>query len=96
MDKRKNNGGNSTKAKGVDRRKNQYKDVLDDALDVEDLKNVLKMLKVKAVIDKDIPAAKIILEYYLGKPLQTIDQNTNVTMNDFDIKKVLNFDKPKS
>ena len=35
MDKRKNNGGNSTKAKGADKRKNEYKDVVKSVVTVE-------------------------------------------------------------
>ena len=92
MDKRKNNGGNSTKSKGVDKRKNAYKDVLEDALTKDDIQSVVKMLFAKA-LEKDIPAAKIIMEYYLGKPLQTIDQNNTHIIEDFDIKKLYGEDK---
>lgn len=88
MDKRKNNGGNSTKAKGVDRRKNEYKNVLEDALTHEQLTQVVKMLFTKARADEDVPAAKLLLEYYLGKPTQTIEQNNTHTIQDFDITKL--------
>ena len=90
MDKRKNNGGNSTKAKGIDKRKNEYKNILNDALTINELTGVVKMLHKKAVNDLDVPAAKIILEYYLGKPVQTIDQNTSLNINDFDLSKLYN------
>ena len=70
-DKRKNNGGNSTKSKGVDKRKNAYKDILDKALTEQDLEDVIIMLHNKAIIQDDTAAAKIILEYYLGKPKET-------------------------
>ncbi len=40
-----------------------------------------------------IAAAKIIIEYACGKPKETVD--TNVTVNQLDIKDVLNFGKPK-
>lgn len=78
MDKRKNNGGNSTKAKGLDRRKNTYKHILDDALSEKDLLEVVRMLKSKSVNDEDVAAAKILLEYYIGKPTQQMDINANV------------------
>tara|TARA_B110000879_G_C10804788_1_gene368003 strand:+ start:262 stop:546 length:285 start_codon:yes stop_codon:yes gene_type:complete len=94
MDKRKNNGGNSTKAKGIDRRKNPYKDILNDALSEEQLLEVVRMLHNKATKDFDVAASKILMEYYLGKPVQTIDQNNTHTVNDFNIKDLLKFDKP--
>jgi len=95
MDKRKDNGGHSTKAKGVDKRKNQYKDALSLAGDVESVSKVLEMLYSKAVDKKDTNAAKIYLAYYLGNPQQSIEQNNTHTMNDFNIKDLLKFDNPK-
>ena len=74
-DGRKNNGGNSTKAKGLDRRKSPYKDVINNVITYEKLESVLKMLLGKAIEEEDIPAAKILLEYSLGKPKETKDVN---------------------
>jgi hypothetical protein len=73
MDKRKFNGGNSTKAKGVDKRKNEYKDIVNKVITTEKLSQVLNMLFNKAVDHDDVPAAKILLEYSLGKPKETKD-----------------------
>jgi len=77
MDKRKNNGGNSTAAKGFDKRKNQYKEVLEQALEPKDIVNVIKMLHDKSINEEDTAASKILLEYYIGKPNQSIDVTTN-------------------
>jgi hypothetical protein len=77
MDKRKNNGGNSTAAKGFDKRKNQYKEVLEQALEPKDIVNVIKMLHDKSINEEDTAAAKILLEYYIGRPNQSIDVTTN-------------------
>lgn len=77
MDKRKNNGGNSTKSKGVDKRKNPYKDVINDVVTYDELAKVLKMLLGKAIIEEDVPAAKLLLEYSLGKPKETKDITIN-------------------
>ena len=81
MDKRKNNGnnGHSTKAKEgtIDKRKNEYKDALSEASTKQDVINVITMIRDKAVKDQDIPAAKIFLEYYLGKPKDSLDVTTN-------------------
>ena len=86
MDKRKLNGGHSTKAKGIDKRKNEYKSVLENALKPDELKNVIQMLYKKSINDFDVPASKILLEYYLGKPKETIETTHNV--NDFNIKEL--------
>ena len=85
---RESNGGHSTKTKGVDKRKNKYKDVLNDTLTKDDLKDVILMLFNKSIKDQDITAAKILMEYYLGKPTQTIEQKNSHTINDFDIRKL--------
>jgi len=92
LDKRKENGGHSTKAKGIDKRKNQYKNVLEDALTSDDLKNVILMLFQKSIEKKDVQAAKILMEYYLGKPKETIETTHNI--NDFNIKDIVRF-KPE-
>ncbi|MBC8303970.1 MAG: hypothetical protein H8E55_50445 [Pelagibacterales bacterium] len=78
-DNRKNNGnkGHSTKAKGVDKRKNEYKDVVKSVVTVEKLADVLKMLLGKAIEEQDIPASKLLLEYSLGKPTETKDITIN-------------------
>ena len=76
MDKRKNNGGNSTKAKGLDKRKNIYKDAL-EVLTIDKLKEVLTMLHNKAVKEDDTAAGKILLEWYLSKPTASTDLTTN-------------------
>lgn len=78
MDGRKNNGGNSTKSKdGFDKRKNEYRTALEQASSVDDVVAVIKAVKQKAIDKKDIQAAKLFLEYYLGKPKETMDVTTN-------------------
>jgi hypothetical protein len=77
-DKRKLNGGHSTKAKGVDGRKNKYKEALDLASTPEDVVKVIKKLKEIATIKGDVQAIKLFLEYYLGKPKETIDLDAKV------------------
>ena len=72
MDKRKQNGGHSTKAKGVDKRKNAYKNALSEASTVEEVKEVIINLKNLAKGD-DLQAIKLFLAYYLGNPKDTIE-----------------------
>jgi len=93
MDKRKNNGGNSTKSKGVDKRKNQYLELLDKASTKEEVVEVIQKLKDIATTKGDVQAIKLFLEYYLGKPKETID-NTH-SFNNFDIKELFKFDNDK-
>jgi len=93
MDKRKNNGGNSTKALGIDKRKNQYTELLELASTPEEVTEVLKKLKEIATTKGDVQAIKLFLEYYLGKPKETIDQNLN--LNSFSIKDLFKFDSNK-
>lgn len=73
MDKRKENGGHSTKAKGIDKRKNVYREVIAESQTPEHVKAVLNMVRDKAIAEQDIAAAKLYLEYTLGKPDQTIE-----------------------
>jgi hypothetical protein len=93
MDKRKENGGHSTKALGVDKRKNKYLELLDEASTPEEVVGVIKKLKEIATIKGDVQAIKLFLEYYLGKPKETIDQNVN--LNNFSLKDIIDFDKTK-
>ena len=77
MDKRKQNGGHSTKTKGADKRKNEYKDIVKSVVTVEKLAEVLTMLLGKAIDEQDIPASKLLLEYALGKPTEKKDITIN-------------------
>ena len=82
MDKRKENGGHSTKAKDgkVDKRKNKYGEALDNAHTEGDVEKVINMVRDKALKDKDIQAGKLYLEYYVGKPKEGLDLTTNGEM----------------
>ena len=81
MDKRKNNGGHSTKAKaGFDKRKNQYRKALEEACTKEDVIEVIKMVKNKAIQKQDVKAAQLFLEYYVGIPKESLDVTTDGEM----------------
>lgn len=94
MDKRKFNGnkGHSTKAKGLDRRKSEYKQVLNTSLTPTELSDVVKVLYNKAIQDKDVPACKLLLEYYLGKPTQKVEQQSTITTEPFSVKDLIKFE----
>ena len=97
MDKRKLNGnkGHSTKSKsGIDKRKNEYRSALEQAATVEDVIEVIKMVHTKAVTKQDIKAAQLFLEYYLGKPNQSIDINSSEGFS-INVKELFKFDNDK-
>lgn len=61
-----------------------------DAITVPE--TVWKMLYAK-VLDSDVNAIKTWLQYRYGMPKQVIDQNSNVNINNFDLKEVLKFNE---
>lgn len=87
MDKRKNNGnkGHSTKAKGVDKRKNEYKTALASSATVEEVQEVIEELKKQAK-GGDLAAVKLFLAYYLGNPTQEV-LNTNINLEEKELTK---------
>ena len=92
MDKRKNNGGNSTKAKGVDKRKNQYRTAIAEAISYDDLTKLLRNTFLVALDDdsKDrMKATQMILEYTLGKPKESVEIDATVD-NGIDFKDLIN------
>jgi len=86
MDKRTQNGGHSTKTNGVDKRKNEYRNALELAATIDNVVEVLKSVYIKATTRQDMAAAKLFLEYYLGKPKESVDIHTTgdstVSFND--------------
>lgn len=87
-DKRKGNGG---------ARPNSGRLKKDEVISlIESMDAILVPEKVwKALAEKvkenDVNATKVWLSYRYGMPKQTIDQITDVTINSFDIKDVINF-----
>ena len=82
MDKRKNNGGHSTKAtRPDDKRKNQGRALIErylkDDFSYDDLKKVFDKLFEQATIKGDTKSASLLLSYVLGKPKESKDITTN-------------------
>ena len=90
MDKRKENGGHSTKAKGVDKRKNEYKKAISEAVSYDDVVKLLrKATKVALSEDKDrLKAMQMVLEYTLGKPKESLDIQGSIE-NGLDFKELI-------
>ena len=80
------NGGHSTKSlKSYDRRMSSYKAAVRDAISQEDVIEVLQNLTQLAKQD-DVAAAKLFLEYTIGKPQISVsvesDTTVSISMND--------------
>ncbi|CAB5223849.1 hypothetical protein UFOVP388_30 [uncultured Caudovirales phage] len=91
-DKRKNNGGHSTAGKaGRPSQRDELKAIDLASPHVESAFRVIAEITVNPDENSRdrIAAAKILIEYGCGKPEQNV--NTNLTVNDFDIKDVLKF-----
>ena len=67
-------------------------DKLDSIIDPTDAIIALS----KKMIQGDIKAISLYLSYRYGKPVQTIDQTTNLSINDVDISKMIQFKKPNT
>ena len=91
-DKRKSNGGHSTKATKPDDKRLLTKSELQDAY--ENLKPFLPeaILQLeKAIKAGEKWAIELWFKYFFGMPKQTIDQNTDVNINNFDLKDIIKF-----
>jgi len=92
MDKRSLNGGNSTKAVRPDDKRLMTKSELQDAY--ENLKPFLPeaLQQLEAAIKQGEKwAIELWFKYFFSMPKTTIDQNTNLNVNDFDLKDVIKF-----
>jgi len=90
MDKRKNNGG---ARKGAGRKPKADEIKLIEKLD-KHIESDMVFDKLEGLISQNnIKAIELYLSYRYGKPKQSIEQNTTHTINDFDIKDIINFDK---
>ena len=84
-DKRKKNGGHSTKSKsGLDKRVNtskkdleQYKEIHASYIELEKVLNKIKDLALAG----DMKAAALWLSYILGKPIETKDVKVELNKN---------------
>lgn len=89
---RESNGGHSTKAKGVDKRKNQYRTAIAQAISYDDLTKLLKNTLLVALDDdsKDrMKATQMLFEYTLGKPKESVEIDATVD-NGIDFKDLIN------
>jgi hypothetical protein len=88
-DGRKNNGGHKTAGRKPKADEIKLIEQM-DAVAVPE--TVWKMLYAK-VIDGDTQAIKTWLQYRYGMPKQTVEQTTDVTVTEFDIKKLYDIEK---
>jgi len=92
MEENKKNGG---KREGAGRKPKIDEITLIESMDAVLVpKEAWEKLAVK-VKENDVQAIKTWLSYRYGMPKQTVDNNTNVTVNDFNLKEVIKFDNTK-
>ena len=97
MDNRSNNGGHSTAGKaGRPSQRDELKAIDLASPHVENAFITIAEIMINPDENsKDrIAASKILIEYGCGKPEQNV--NSNVNINNFDLKEVLKFDSLKS
>lgn len=97
MDNRANNGGHSTAGKaGRPSQRDELKAIDLASPHVENAFITIAEIMINPDENsKDrIAASKILIEYGCGKPEQNV--NSNVNINNFDLKEVLKFDSLKS
>jgi hypothetical protein len=95
-DKRTDNGGHSTKAVRADDKRLMTKSELQDAY--ENLKPFLPeaILQLETAIKAgERWAIELWFKYFFSMPKQTVDNNTNLTITDFNLKEVIKFDNLK-
>jgi hypothetical protein len=90
MDRRKENGGHSTKAKGVDKRKNEWKNAVEESVSYDDVKSLLTKAVQIGLSDKPdrLKAMQMVFDYTLGKPKESIDLNGQLGAS-FDFKEIV-------
>lgn len=90
MDRRKNNGGHSTKGVAGRKSKAEEQSLIEKLSPLEPI--AFEALR-DALENKKDWAVKLTFEYLYGKPKQQIEQKNEHTLNDFNIKDIVNFIK---
>lgn len=92
-DGRKNNGGNSTIAKRPDDKRLATKTERQDAYNhLSPLSEKAIEVHADALENGERWAVELFYKYYFKLPTQTVEQNSNVNLNNFDIKKLIGFE----
>lgn len=92
MDKRELNGG---KREGAGRKPKADEISIIESMDAVLIPKEAWERLAKRVKEEDVQAIKIWLSYRYGMPKQTVDNNTNLNINDFNLKDVIKFDNTK-
>lgn len=93
MEQKTSNRGGFRPGAGRKRRSDEQKliDELDRIIDPEQA----LFLLVERMQRGDTKAITLYMNYRYGKPVQTIDQTTNLSINEVDISKMIQFEEPK-
>ena len=92
MDKRETNGGARI---GAGRKPKIDEISLIESMDAITAPKEVWIALFNKVKEKDVNAIKTWLGYRYGMPKQTVDNNTNLSLNDFNLKDIISFDNLK-
>ena len=92
MDKRKTNGGARD---GAGRKAKADEISIIESMDAVLIPQEAWQKLADKVKENDVQAIKTWLSYRYGMPKQTVDNNTNLTIDDFNLKEVIKFDNLK-
>jgi len=96
MDKRTLNGGHSTKPTNPnDGRLSTKSDNQKLIENISPYSEQAHSVLGDAIENGEKWAVELWFKYFYGMPRQTVDQNTNVNLNTFSLKDVINFDNTK-
>ena len=92
-EKKKNRGGKRSYQPGRPR-KDEEKEVI-NLLDKHIDRNIVALKLLDKIKQGDMKAITLYMNYVFGKPLQSIEQTTNLTVGDLNISDLITFEKKK-
>lgn len=92
-EKKENRGGKRSYQPGRPR-KDEEKEVI-NLLDKHIDRNIVALKLLDKIKQGDMKAITLYMNYVFGKPLQSIEQTTNLTVGDLNISDLITFEKKK-
>lgn len=89
MDGRKNNGG---KRENSGRPRKDAEDKIVSLLDKHIDRDIVVLQLLKKIKEGDTKAITLYFNYVYGRPINTVNQTTTLTVNDVDISKLIKFE----
>jgi len=93
MEEKKNGWGGRRPNQTGRPRKDQEQDII-NLLDKHIDRDVVVLKLLEKIKQGDVKMITLYMNYVYGKPTQTINQTTTLTVNDVDISKLVSFNEP--